>query len=243
MNSPIRAVTFDYWDTLVHEPPEELRERRVRIWAGLLGKAGIPVDPDGLRRALDASWDRYVDAWQANRQYRYPEAVDDALAFVGLDPSPALRDALAAAFRDPGIDGADLHLAEGLHEVLADLRERGVRIGIVCDVGMTPSPVLRSVLERHGVLGHFDHWSFSDEVGCYKPAAEIFQHALAGLGAPPPDRVVHVGDRRRTDVAGALGMGMTAVRFARWFDDAGPGPEAHHVLVRHADLPAALGIA
>ena len=95
---------------------------------------------------------------------------------------------------------------------------------------MSPSVVLRGFLDHHGVLDHFDHWSFSDEVGCFKPFPPIFEHAMSGLGVPEPGEIAHVGDGRRTDVAGALAMGMTAVR-ATWFADRGPetGPEGHHV--------------
>jgi putative hydrolase of the HAD superfamily len=101
--------------------------------------------------------------------------------------------------------------------------------------------VLREHLIRHGVLPLFDHWSFSDEVGAYKPSPVIFEHALAGLGGPTPERVAHVGDLRRTDVAGARAMGMTAIRYAGIFDDdSADQPEADHVVTDHADLPAIL---
>ena len=94
------------------------------------------------------------------------------------------------------------------------------------------------------MLPLFDHWSFSDEVGAYKPAPVIFEHALEGLGGPVPERVAHVGDLRRTDVAGALAMGMVAVRYTGISgDDSQPEPEAHHVIAHHADLPTVLGIA
>jgi len=102
--------------------------------------------------------------------------------------------------------------------------------------------VLREHLIRRGLLPLFDHWSFSDEVGAYKPSPVIFEHALEGLGGPEPERVAHVGDLRRTDVAGALGMGMTAVRYTGVFDDDSADlPEGHHVVADHADLPAVLG--
>ncbi|MEZ5258385.1 MAG: HAD-IA family hydrolase [Ilumatobacteraceae bacterium] len=107
----------------------------------------------------------------------------------------------------------------------------GVRLGIICDVGFTPSPVLRTMLERHGVLGYFDAWSFSDEVGWYKPAAQIFAHAMASLGVEAQESA-HVGDLRRTDVAGALASGMTVmVRYHGVHDDLdATGPDAHHEL-------------
>jgi putative hydrolase of the HAD superfamily len=98
-------------------------------------------------------------------------------------------------------------------------------------------------LDKHGVLASFDHWSFSDEVGCYKPDPRIFTHALDGLGVAA-ERTAHVGDLRRTDVAGALAMGMTAVRYTGVFDDdSQPEPEGHHVVADHADLPRVLGVA
>ncbi len=80
-------------------------------------------------------------------------------------------------------------------------------------------------------------------MGAYKPASAIFQHALDGLGGPVPERVAHVGDLRRTDVAGALAMGMVAVRYTGISDDdSQPEPEGHHVVAHHGELPAALGV-
>jgi putative hydrolase of the HAD superfamily len=115
----------------------------------------------------------------------------------------------------------------------------------VCDVGFTPSPVLRRHLERHGLLACFDHWAFSDEVGVYKPDPRIFAHALAGLGAGDPTRCAHVGDRRRTDIAGAQAMGMRAIRLTTVFDDDDPeaGPPGDIVLSRYENLVPALGLA
>ena len=118
-----------------------------------------------------------------------------------------------------------------------------MRLGIICDVGMTPSTALIANLEREGILELFDHWSFSDEVGHYKPAPEIFEHALAGLGGIEPSASAHVGDLRRTDVAGARAMGMTAVRYTGVFDDdSQPEPEGHHVVDHHAALTEVLPI-
>jgi putative hydrolase of the HAD superfamily len=153
-----------------------------------------------------------------------------------------LRGALVEAFVEAG-RGADLQLVEHSATCLRRLKDAGVRIGIVCDVGWTGSPILREHLARHGVLDLFDHWSFSDEVGAYKPSAVIFEHALAGLGGVAPAVTAHVGDLRRTDIAGARAMGMTAVRFTGVFDDdTQVEPEGHLVLASHADLPGALGV-
>ena len=120
---------------------------------------------------------------------------------------------------------APLRLAPGIRECLRDLKDAGVSIGIVCDVRMTPAPTLRERLGGFGVLGAFDHWSFSDEVGCFKPWPGVFRHALSGLGIDDPSLAAHVGDSRRTDVAGARAAGMTAIRYSYFVDappDTGP---------------------
>jgi putative hydrolase of the HAD superfamily len=238
----VEAVTFDYWNTLVYEDRGHLRGRRLEAWAGIFEDVGFAVERERLNAAFDASWDRYVTSWTANQQYLAAQAAEDVLEDLGYDVPPDVRAALVEAFGRAG-DEAELHLTEGVEDTLRTLKDAGLRLGIICDVGMTPSSTLREHLIRRGLLPLFDHWSFSDEVGAYKPSPVIFQHALDGLGGPAPERVAHVGDIRRTDVAGARAMGMISVRYVGVSDDQSqPEPEGDIVLANHADLPAALGI-
>ena len=72
----------------------------------------------------------------------------------------------------------------------------------------------RALLTAEDLLDVFDVTVFSDEQGTYKPDVRIFEHTLSTLGVDP-DAALHVGDRRRTDVAGALDAGMGAVRYRR----------------------------
>ncbi len=237
----IEAVTFDYWNTLVYEERGHLRSRRMDAWAGILEDGGFAFERQQLDVVFDASWERYVAAWTANEQYQAVQAAEDAIVDLGFDLPPDVRDALTEAFGRAG-DEAELHLTEGIEDCLRTLKDAGVRLGIICDVGFTASSILREHLIRRGVLPLFDHWSFSDDVGAYKPSPVIFEDALEGLGGVAPERAAHVGDLRRTDVAGALAMGMTAVRYTGVFDDdSADQPEADHVVASHRDLPAALG--
>jgi putative hydrolase of the HAD superfamily len=237
------AITFDYWNTLVRDDAGQLRGLRMDAWLGLLEEAGIPVERTALDQLFDSSWQTFNEAWRANRQLLAPQAAATILAGLGHDLPGSLRAELIDAFVGAGRD-AQLQLTDGIGDVLAALDDAGVRIGIICDVGMTGSLHLRHHLERHGVLRHFDHWSFSDEVGWYKPARPIFEHALEGLGRPDPARTAHVGDLRATDVAGARAMGLRSVRYAGVYDDpAADGlPEADHVIASHHELLALAGI-
>ena len=242
MRSGLQAVTFDYWNTLVYEDRGHLRGRRLQAWAGILEEAGFPIERERLDAVFDASWEKYLEAWTANQQYRAVQAAEDIIEALGFDVPADGRLALMDAVGRAG-DMAELHLTDGVERCLRVLKTAGLRLGIVCDVGMTPSSTLKAHLDRHGVLELFDAWAFSDEVGVYKPAPEIFEHALAGVGGVAPQHAAHVGDLRRTDVAGARAMGMASVRYTGVFDDeTQPEPEADHVIAHHDDLRAALGV-
>ena len=237
----IEAVTFDFWNTLVVDGGTAGRDPRLDAWMGVLEDEGFAVERGALDAAMSASWEVFLEAWKTNRQYTHVEAAVDILEQLGHKVPADVHDRLIASFTYDESNSPSL--TEGVADCLAALKSAGVRIGIICDVGMTPSTALRGVLERYDVLQHFDHWSFSDEVGAYKPAAEIFAHALAGLGGVAPSAAAHVGDLKRTDVAGARDFGMTAVRYTGSFDDAeSEGPEATHVIASHAELPGVLGL-
>ena len=234
------AVTFDYWNTLVWEEAGHLRGLRAEAWAGLLEEAGFATERSLLDAVFERSWHRYVEHWTANQQYQSVHAAEEILEQLGFPVPLTVRRALVEAFTDVG-HRAELHLAPGIEATLRALKGAGLRLGIICDVGMTPSPQLRDHLERHELLGLFDHWSFSDEVGHYKPSSVIFEHALEGLGVGEPARAAHVGDIRRTDVAGAQAMGMTAIRYTGISDDTSQAvPEGDLVVAHHAELPALL---
>jgi HAD superfamily hydrolase (TIGR01549 family) len=231
------AVTFDYWNTLCWEETGHLRGLRTEAWAGLLEEAGFAVERTLLDAVFQHSWERFTQAWTANQQYQAAEAAEEMVERLGFEVPPAVARELVRSFAEIGHQ-AQLHLTDGVADCLRTLDQAGVRLGIICDVGMTSSQILRAHLDRHGLLELFDHWSFSDEVGHYKPSPVIFEHALGGLGGVAPERALHIGDIRRTDVAGAKAMGMTAVRYTGISDDqTQDDPEGDHVIAHHGELP------
>lgn len=238
----VQAVTFDYWNTLMWEEPGSLKEKRLEVWREALDGLGASLDREQLEGAHDAAHQEYVDSWTAGRQFRVENAVDHMLERLDGELSADAKQMLVEGFSEGGRRAA-VHASDGVRECLEDLQAAGVRLGIICDIGLTPSPVVCELLEREGLLGFFAGRSFSDEVGHYKPARAIFEHALAGLGGVPPEQAAHVGDRRRTDVSGAIAMGMTAVRYNGVFEDeAVRAPEADIVLANLAELPSRLGV-
>lgn len=63
---------------------------------------------------------------------------------------------------------------------------------------------------------HFEHVITSDDVKSYKPRPEMFEAALDRLGLAS-DEVLHVGDSRTSDIAGAQEVGIAVA----WVNRAG----------------------
>ncbi|GLP64471.1 hydrolase [Streptomyces sp. TUS-ST3] len=128
-------------------------------------------------------------------------------AYTGLSrlvplPDPALHDALydrhmLPAAWEPYPDAA---------EVLQALRERGIKVGVVSNIGWDLRPVFRA----HGLDPYVDVYVLSYEHGIQKPDPRLFKTACTALGSEPGD-VLMVGDDRRAD-GGAAALGC-AVHF------------------------------
>ena len=242
MSEPIRAVTFDFWDTLVRSDVPAFRASRRAALVDVLASDGREVDDEVIAQGFDRAWRAFDVAWGRNEQFTAVDAARVVVGHLGLAVGTDLGHRLVEAYVGAGVE-VEVPLTPNVARVLAGLKDSGIAVGIVCDVGLTPSPTLRAILHRHGVLELFDHWSFSDEVGRYKPHREIFEHALGGLGGVAPAQSAHIGDLRRTDVAGARAMGMRSLRYRGVTDDdPANGPEADHIVDDHGDLLDILGI-
>lgn len=229
----IEAVTFDFWNTIAHEPPGTMTEARRRAVGAACAEGGAEVEAELLIASLEEVGQTFQRSWADGRHFAPREAAAMLVRALGLEG--AAEELVAEAFLMAG-RGAELKLAPGIGECLAALDERGLRLGIVCDAGFTGGALLREFLDRAGLLDHFTGWAFSDEVGHYKPSRQIFDAALGALGAEP-EAAMHVGDLRRTDVAGAAAVGMRTVRYRALQDDPDPGVEADFVLDDHGELP------
>jgi len=216
----LRAVTFDFWETLVHDSPENLRRQRLRRIQALqrvLWSAGAGIGEADMAEAYDRSEHVLVERfWRRDRDPLIAEQVrlvlETASPGVSRAMTPALFYEALAGYIEPV-----LHLPPDLEpraeEAVRELASRGVALGIISNTGRTPGVILRQVLERHDLLRHFSVVSYSDEVGYRKPDAEIFRRTLAELGIGAGE-AAHVGDNPVADVQGAQGVGMRGVHYA-----------------------------
>jgi FMN phosphatase YigB (HAD superfamily) len=230
---PLRAVTFDFWNTIAQVPPGTMPEVRRRAVAAACEEGELGIEVEVLAAALDEVRLRWERSWAEGVHLHPREGAELLVRTLGVEDGAERP--VAEAFLNAGRE-VELELAPEIRPALEALRGRGLRIGIVCDVGFSGGAVLRDLLAREGLLEHFDGWSFSDETGHYKPAPQPFEAALGSLGARPQE-AMHVGDLRRTDIAGAAALGMRTVRYRGLQDDGDEsGAEADFVIDSHLEL-------
>jgi putative hydrolase of the HAD superfamily len=176
---------------------------------------GMALDPETAERAhyvgvraLDhAPLDR-ADEFRA-----YREAYAGALG-IPDDQRAEANERINVLWSGPTIDLWRQPVRDSV-DGLRQLAQQGIKLGIVSNADGTIEEQLKrgeicQVGEGLGVpvLAIID----SHVVGVWKPAAEIFRHALDPIGVEP-ERAIYVGDTIRYDVAGARAAGLRPIHF------------------------------
>lgn len=222
--TPIRAVLFDWGDTLFFSPMaadvlvEAARERGVtvdraraeRLWDELWAAGKTPEEH---AKGRDLSADAHRAVWTA--------------LFAPADEiAPGLADVLYERVMHPSgwrpyPDTAD---------ALRALRSRGLRTGIVSNVAYD----IRPIFAPHGLAELVDVFVLSFEHGAAKPAASLFAAACRELGTAPAETLM-VGDDPVTD-GGALAAGLRVHVLA---PPQGPGPRGFDEVLELVDASRA----
>ena len=174
------------------------------VCARLVGDLGLDLRPQELAVRWGDFFFRKIGV-SANGRFRslYAcecESLCETLGALGraVEPNPYVDD-LRAYWRCP-----ELH-AE-VHDVLGRLDVP------VCIVSNVDRADLEAALRTHGL--DVAETVTSDDARCYKPAAGVFELALARTGWAR-ERVVHVGDSLHSDVAGARACGLRTAWISR----------------------------
>jgi putative hydrolase of the HAD superfamily len=102
----------------------------------------------------------------------------------------------------------DFELREGIGDLLADLVDQGLLLGLAAN---QPTESLKN-MEKHGILKYFSYKEVSGSINLRKPDPRLLLHSCEGLGVEPQEAIM-IGDRIDNDIVPARMLGMAAIRF------------------------------
>lgn len=227
----IRAVLFDVYGTLfvsasgdIGAAGEEEDERAFRAAAAEAGLALTWRDPPtrGAERLLQAIQASHARSRQQG--IAYPEVdilhIWQEVALSGSDAgAPPSREALRVAAVEYECRTNPVWPMPGAAELLAALRHRDCRLGIVSNAQFYTPLMFRALLGGTPIDLGFDQdlcaWSYRR--GEAKPATALFRPVLEGLQARHgvgPGETLYVGNDRLKDIWPAAQLGCKTALFA-----------------------------
>jgi HAD superfamily hydrolase (TIGR01549 family) len=232
MTHPIKAVLFDWGETLVLVPNMlNTVERHIAC----LEQVYFEPDSNGRPALLDygVTWPRFRDAYveatrthikrshETRREHRFEDRFAHALQLAGASQKLQASDLahLVVSFAKHVVREAQV--IDGATEVVPELAKH-VRLGVVSNYPY--QPVVSETLERFGLRHYFSAIVVSGEFGWLKPHPSVYQTALEQIGARPQE-TVFVGDDLDNDVIGPKALGLRTV----WFT-------GHPTATAHADM-------
>ncbi|MET9394562.1 HAD-IA family hydrolase [Streptomyces sp. NPDC006624] len=196
----VRAVLFDFSNTLFRMIPLETWLRRVGRASGRLALLDEPGAAAGISRRLHTAFQLpEVVALQQGRDLspeRHRQAMHGWWRHVEF-----LRGAEETAYRELTAPDAWVPYPDTAPTLRA-LRSRGLRVAVVSDFAWD----LRVHLAHHGLDGLIDACVISCEQGREKPDPQLFFKACADLGSDPRATLM-VGDNPVRD-GGATACGL-----------------------------------
>jgi putative hydrolase of the HAD superfamily len=182
-----KAVVFDLFETLVDYDEQKSLD---------FSTAAAEL----LERSVEA----FHPLWRAGRAERDSGPLRPYLASIGIEGDAA--DRLLELRR-----ASSLGLLEtprpGVLETLAELRSRGIGVGLIT----VCSEDVVDVWEQTPFRGQFGSVVFSCSCGYLKPDPRLYLQACDELGVEPAE-ALYVGDGTNDELAGAERVGMRAVQ-------------------------------
>jgi len=204
---PTRAVFFDAGGTIIHATPSV-----GAVYASVTEPLGARIEPERFERVLYPIWADYRER-AAREEVPLPttDAGDLAMWRIMAEKLAAGIPELRAvdferwfvAVYEAFSSGANWRFYPEVEETIAQLRARGVGVGIVSNW----SSRLRHILEDLAFHDRVDFAVISAVVGHRKPDPRIFAPALEAARATPGESL-HVGDTYGEDVVGAEAAGI-----------------------------------
>ena len=203
-----KMILFDYAHTLAWEPDADFLRGERAVFAHVKNNPRQVTPEEAARLGTElflSTRDCRHSGWELH-EHQQLRLKYDLLGLTFDLPLGELEKLLWTA-ACPG------ELMPGVTDMLAALRERGIRTGVISNLGWTGDALadrLRRLLPEHA----FEFVIASSDYGVRKPNPLIFRSALAQAGLAPED-VWFCGDQIDADVFGAQAAGI----FPVWYEE------------------------
>jgi putative hydrolase of the HAD superfamily len=225
----IKAVAFDLWETLITDTPEQSRrQERLRLQR-MQEILGSRADAARIEHAYRKLWQRCHELyWSADVDVPCRRQIEHFAEELGIELDEATIDALEDVYARAAVEILPT-VVDGASDVVAELKRRGYRLGLISNTGRTPGSALREILDEVGLAQRIDTRVFSNEHGACKPQTSIFAALRDGLGVDYGE-TLFVGDNLYVDVHGAQRCGMRGVHFIPPVRGTAVAPHVEHGL-------------
>jgi len=239
----IKAITFDLWDTVIHDDSDEPKrlaqglrskkaERRHLVWEALNEVRSI--DAETVSLAYDVADAAFNHVWHDQHvTWTIAERLEVVLKGLGRTLREVRFEQLVKDHEEMEIRVTPDPI-DGVAAALDTLAQR-FPLAVVSDAIVSPGRCLRQWLEMHDLKRYFTGFAFSDEVGHSKPHAEMFASAARQMGVEI-DEMLHIGDRDHNDIRGPHALGMKAILFTATRDSDRSITVADGICDHHRDL-------
>lgn len=232
---PIRALSLDLHETIVWDTEEivagQYGVRYQNLARNFAHSDGRPVRSEEvgrIREDLVAEWAALGESAETVSLGRQVEQIRQGLGAQYLTSfEQALRD-----YSEGGLREHPVEVTQEAKDLVRSLNRKKFPVVVVSNTSRSGS-AWKSFVETAGGF-HLEAVFASTDIGARKPDARIFREAARSLGLTPSE-VLHVGDRWKLDVEGALGAGMWAALYRglwrRYWDPAerrGDAPAGEH---------------
>jgi FMN phosphatase YigB (HAD superfamily) len=210
LNGRVRAVTFDFFDTLVW--------RLAGVPTDVFGEVGQRLRQDGSLPGHISNRDYEALRRQAEAKTRSQQALRDksrediSLAEIVAELKSIVPQTEKAAQAELQTEMDFCLINPVMIEFAREMRRRGLKIFVVSDVYFSPDQ-LRSILRANHLEPEFFHDIFtSSNAGVCKWSGKLFTHVLKQIGLKP-EEILHIGDNFQSDVIGAQQAGVRACHY------------------------------
>lgn len=207
----ITNISFDLWLTLIRSHPQ-FKLKRAEMIADSCNANGLKAEQiDIIIRNMDKVFDRYNEKSgkkiPASLMYqKVLSEINKGKREINVEEAKEVERQANSLF----IEYSPQFLNDDIPCILDDLKNDGKILNLASNTGFVEGVTLRKVLIKSNILKYFSFCIFSDEVQTSKPSATFFQE-IYNQANVSKNKILHIGDNKKTDYQGALDFGFSAL--------------------------------